>query len=61
MSSPEKAASDQRWECFFCGRIYDEALGDPEHGIAPGTRFEDIPDDWTCPDCGAGKADYYRV
>ena len=61
MSSPDTAVSAQRWECFFCGRVYDEAQGDPEHGIAPGTRFEDIPDDWTCPDCGAGKGDYYRA
>lgn len=47
----------RRWQCFYCGRIYDEALGDPEHGLAPGTRVDDIPDDWICPDCGAGKGD----
>lgn len=46
------------WQCNFCSHIYDEAKGDPDSGIAPGTRFEDIPDDWMCPDCGAGKADY---
>lgn len=44
-----------KWECIVCGHIYDEAEGDPEHGIAPGTRWEDIPDDWMCPDCGVGK------
>ena len=38
--------------------IYDEALGMPEEGIAPGTRFEDIPDDWYCPDCGTEKEDF---
>ena len=38
--------------------IYDEALGDPERGIAPGTRWEDVPEDWCCPDCGATKGDY---
>lgn len=47
----------RRWQCFYCGWIYDEALGDPDHGLAPGTRVEDLPDDWVCPDCGAGKAD----
>ncbi|MEH6561784.1 MAG: rubredoxin, partial [Marinobacter sp.] len=36
-----------------CGHIYDEALGDEAEGFPPGTRFEDIPDDWCCPDCGA--------
>ena len=49
------------WQCNVCGWTYDEALGDPEHGIAPGTRFEDIPDDWECPDCGVGKADFERI
>jgi rubredoxin-NAD+ reductase len=50
-----------KWQCNICGWIYDEALGDPEHGIAPGTRFEDIPDDWSCPDCGVLKADFECV
>ena len=40
---------------------YEEAAGDPEHGIAAGTRWEDIPDDWTCPDCGVAKADFEMV
>ena len=40
------------WMCVVCGFIYDEAEGLPEEGIAPGTRWEDIPDDWVCPDCG---------
>ena len=44
----------QRWECP-CGYIYDPVEGDPEHGIKPGTPFEDIPDDWSCPICGASK------
>lgn len=43
------------WQCTTCGDIYDEALGCPEFGIAPGTRFEDLPDDWMCPNCGATK------
>jgi rubredoxin len=46
------------WRCEVCGFEYDEALGWPEEDIAPGTRWEDIPDDWACPDCGAAKADF---
>lgn len=45
----------KRYICVLCGYIYDPAEGDPESGIAPGTAFEDIPDDWTCPACGVGK------
>ncbi|MDD3799267.1 MAG: rubredoxin [Novosphingobium sp.] len=41
-----------------CGFTYDEAAGDPDHGIAPGTRWADIPDDWTCPECGMDKASF---
>lgn len=48
----------KRWECQQCGFIYDEAEGWPEEDIAPGTAWDDIPDDWTCPDCGAAKADF---
>ena len=39
----------KKWQCFFCGHICDEALGTPEVGIAPGTRWDDVPDDWICP------------
>ncbi|MFE9095355.1 rubredoxin [Streptomyces sp. NPDC007264] len=46
------------WECLVCGFVYDEAEGWPEEGIPPGTRWEDVPDDWCCPDCGAAKADF---
>ena len=48
--------SVKRWECSECGFIYDESLGLPEDGIAPGTKFEDIPDDWICLDCGVRKS-----
>lgn len=44
--------------CRACGLVYDEAKGDPDSGLAPGTRFEDIPDDWACPLCGVSKADF---
>lgn len=42
--------------CSLCGYVYDEAKGIPEEGIAPGTRFDSLPDDWVCPLCGAPKA-----
>ena len=48
----------RQWRCRNCGFIYDEAAGWPDEGIAPGTRFEDIPDDWYCPDCGTEKSDF---
>ncbi|MDN5939574.1 MAG: rubredoxin [Salinisphaera sp.] len=54
-------ADFRRYQCRFCAHIYDEAEGDPDSGIAPGTRFADIPDDWYCPECGAGKADYELI
>lgn len=44
--------------CQLCGLIYNEAEGWPEDGIAPGTRWEDVPDTWLCPECGAGKSDF---
>ena len=48
----------QQYICRACGLIYDEAEGDPDSGLAPGTRFEDIPDDWECPLCGVTKTDF---
>lgn len=45
----------KKYTCIPCGWEYDPALGDPDNGIEPGTSFEDLPDDWTCPLCGAGK------
>jgi len=48
----------KKWQCVVCGFIYDEAAGLPEEGIAAGTRWEDIPDVWECPDCGVAKADF---
>lgn len=47
--------------CVVCGYIYDEAAGCPAEGIAPGTRWEDVPDWWTCPECGVGKADFDMI
>jgi rubredoxin len=49
------------YQCIVCGFVYDEAAGMPEDGIAPGTRWGDIPDHWSCPDCGVAKADFEMV
>jgi len=46
------------WMCVVCGFIYDEAKGRPEDGISPGTRWEEVPVNWTCPECGARKEDF---
>jgi rubredoxin len=48
----------KKWKCILCGFIYDEALGMPDEGIAAGTKWKDIPESWSCPDCGAGKGDF---
>lgn len=48
----------KKYVCNVCGWEYDPEVGDPENGIAPGTAFEDIPDDWVCPLCGVGKEDF---
>ena len=47
-----------KYVCDLCGWAYDEALGDPDNGIAPGTKFEDLPDDFACPLCGADKSSF---
>ena len=52
------AESSRTWMCLTCGYVYDEAEGDPDGGLPPGTRFEDIPDDWECPICRVKKEDY---
>lgn len=44
--------------CLICGYMYDPATGDEEHDIAPGTRFENLPESWRCPRCGAAKVDF---
>ncbi len=48
----------QKYVCDACGWIYDPAKGDPTAAIAPGTAFADLPDDWVCPECGAGKSEF---
>lgn len=53
--------TSKTWMCLICGWIYDEAAGSPEHGIAPGTPWEQVPMNWTCPECGARKEDFEMV
>jgi len=47
-----------KYICNLCGYEYDEALGDPDGGVAPGTKWEDLPESWVCPICGAGKEEF---
>ena len=61
--SNSKQQGDRKMEhyvCQICGYVYDPEKGDPENDIAPGTKFEDLPDDWVCPICGAGKDDFEK-
>lgn len=51
----------KKYTCDACGYLYDPANGDPDHDIAPGTSFADLPEDWTCPDCGVGKDQFTPV
>ncbi len=48
----------KKYVCDVCGYVYDPAKGDPDNGIAPETAFEDLPDSWVCPECGASKSDF---
>lgn len=50
-----------KFECMACGYVYDPAKGDPDNGIAAGTSFEDLPEDWVCPICGMGKDSFEKV
>lgn len=51
----------EKWVCVVCGYVYDPAVGDPDGGIKPGTKFADIPDGWVCPVCGVGKDQFEKV
>lgn len=63
VDAQEVSASSEfkQWVCVICGWIYDEAAGVPEEGIAPGTRWADVPVDWRCPLCDVGKEDFALV
>jgi len=58
-AAPSTSAA-ARYVCSVCGYVYDPAKGDPDGGIAPGTKFEDIPDSWVCPVCGADKSKFEK-
>ncbi len=59
--TPSVAAGFRKWQCLLCAFAYDEAIGMPEEGIAAGTRWEDVPESWSCPDCSANKNDFQMV
>ncbi len=48
----------KKYVCSICGYVYDPAAGDPENGVAPGTAFENLPDSWVCPVCGAARSEF---
>ena len=48
----------KKWICIICGYIYDEAVGIPDQGVAAGTKFDDLPPDWVCPECGSPKESF---
>jgi rubredoxin len=51
----------KQYVCLICGWVYDEEIGRPEEGIPAGTRWEDVPESWVCPECGVGKQDFEMV
>ncbi len=61
VKAPAAAAGLKKWQCVLCAFAYDEALGMPEEGVAAGTRWEDVPDTWSCPDCSASKSDFQMI
>lgn len=66
LAGKNETASEEKdlgglYQCTLCGFVYDPAVGDPENGIAPGTPFADLPDDWCCPLCGAAKEDFEKM
>ncbi|MFC1955671.1 rubredoxin [Chloroflexota bacterium] len=60
IAEKKEAPKMAKYRCIVCGYIYDPELGDPDGGIKPGTSFEDIPDDWVCPVCGAAKSEFEK-
>jgi rubredoxin len=54
----EGSTKMDKYVCTICGYVYDPAMGDPDSGVEPGTAWEDVPDDWECPICGAPKDDF---
>jgi len=50
-----------KYKCLVCGYIYDPAVGDPDNGAPAGTKFENLPADWVCPECGVGKEEFEKI
>ncbi|MCS5422586.1 MULTISPECIES: rubredoxin [Psychrilyobacter] len=50
-----------KWRCLVCGYVYDEEFGDPDSGVEPGTKWEDVPEDWICPPCAVGKDQFKKM
>lgn len=57
----EDTAMRRKWQCDVCGFLYDETTGLPGEGIPPGTDWDDLPGDWVCPDCAAGKEEFHAL
>ena len=51
----------EKWKCTVCGWVYDPAVGDPSNNVQAGTKFEDLPPQWVCPECGAGKEMFEKI
>ena len=58
--TPKNRRFMEKYICTVCGYVYDPELGDPENGIEAGTPFEELPDDWVCPECGVGKDEFEK-
>ena len=56
-----KGGDKMKWRCTVCGYIYDPEVGDPDNGVPAGTSFEELPEDWVCPVCGASKDMFEKV
>jgi rubredoxin len=62
IAAPDSASAMMKaYMCVICGYVYEEEKGDPNAGLAPGTKWNDVPLSWRCPDCGAGKEDFEMV
>jgi len=51
----------EKYRCRVCNYVYDPYLGSPEHGYLPGTKFQELPPDWRCPECGVGKNEFEKI
>lgn len=59
--SEKKEDKMEKWECLVCGYIYDPEKGDPDNGVESGTSFEELPENWVCPECGASKEQFEKI